>query len=70
MAGIPPGTGLGHGPGSSMREELYSDPSSRGVGKLKPKAIAEAIDNDKDSSVVLEKSNILMLGPTGSGTAP
>ncbi|XP_039268487.2 ATP-dependent clpX-like chaperone, mitochondrial isoform X1 [Styela clava] len=67
MAGILPGNSIGKPPGSgSMRDELFNENTSGG-GKVKPKAIAEVIENDKDQEVMLEKSNILMLGPTGSG---
>lgn len=66
MAGIVPGNTLGAPQGGASRDEQM-EPTNRGGGKVKPKAITEAIENDKDSDIVLEKSNILMLGPTGSG---
>lgn len=68
MSGILPGNSIGKSMSAgSVHDELFNDNRGRAEGKSKPRGMADAIENDAEQEIVLEKSNILLLGPTGSG---
>lgn len=68
MNGIMAGNSIGKSMSSAaVHDELFNENAGRSEEVARPKGIAEAIENDAEQEIVLEKSNILLLGPTGSG---